>query len=69
MKHKHGDLIIAWAHGAEIQVYFELKNTWLDIKTPMWANDEEYRIKPMPVPNFVELTSLYQPDAESKKQQ
>jgi len=48
MKHIHCDLIIAWANGAEIQVYFELKNTWLDVKTPMWDNDEEYRIKPKP---------------------
>lgn len=62
MKHKHRDLIIAWANGAEIQVYFELKNIWLDVKSPSWDIDEEYRIKPMSAPNFVELTSLYQPD-------
>ncbi len=53
MKHVHCDLIIAWANGAEIQVYFELKNTWLDVKSPMWDNDEEYRIKPEPKPDVI----------------
>ena len=64
MKHKHRDLIIAWANGAEIQGFIFRNNigVWEDLETPDWDPDTEYRIKPMPAPNFVELTSLYQPD-------
>jgi hypothetical protein len=41
--HKHRDLIIAWANGAEIQAKWE--DGWVDCLTPVWDNDVEYRIK------------------------
>ena len=48
MKHKHYDLIVAWASGAEIQwrdpKHPSLK--WDDVKNPQFWNDFEYRIKP-----------------------
>lgn len=43
MKHKHADLIHAWADGAEIQV--NAGCGWEDCPVPTWAYDE-YRIKP-----------------------
>jgi hypothetical protein len=46
MKHKHADLIIAWANGAEIQ--FNTGDKWYDCirNDPAWELNVEYRIKP-----------------------
>jgi hypothetical protein len=59
MKHKHAELIKAWADGAEIQI----KNNstgWEDMDcTPSWADGFEYRIKPEPKPDVVEDTDLW----------
>ena len=45
MKHKHADLIKAWADGAIIQ-----KNNgmgfWVEVNHPDWMDWEVYRIKP-----------------------
>lgn len=46
MKHKHAELIIAWANGAQIQIK-DKQTGWEDLcSTPSWRNDFEYRIKP-----------------------
>ena len=55
MKHKHADLIHAWADGAEIQYrpvpeYGEWKDAPRHL---IWDNLAEYRIKPEPKPNYV----------------
>jgi len=52
MKHKHADLIHAWADGAEIQVKNPF-NEWIDEKNPIWESWIEYRIKPEPKPDYV----------------
>lgn len=44
--HKHHDLIIAWAQGAEIEVKLYRDGTWKIVKTPSWFVSDEYRIKP-----------------------
>lgn len=46
MKHKHCELIKAWADGAEIQ--FKVQGSWCDIakNDPRWIPNGEYRIKP-----------------------
>ena len=49
MKHKHADLIHAWADGAEIQTKSPYTNgEWIDNEMPVWNVDScyEYRIKP-----------------------
>jgi hypothetical protein len=48
MKHKHCDLIKAWADGAEIQQKHPVDPTkWEEIsKYPSWSDGMEYRIKP-----------------------
>ena len=48
MKHKHCDLIKAWADGAEIQQRHPVDPTyWENIgKFPSWSDNMEYRIKP-----------------------
>mgnify|MGYP006299338035 CR=1 FL=1 len=44
-RHKHADLIIAWAEGAEIEVQIST-DTWILIPNPMWYEYKEYRLKP-----------------------
>jgi len=46
MKHKHYDVIVAWANGEEVQANNGAK--WYDITSwiPTWNEDVEYRIKP-----------------------
>ena len=54
MKHKHAEIIKAWADGAEIQYLCHLeseKRVWMDcVNAPNWYTDFEYRIKPEPKP-------------------
>lgn len=56
MKHKHADLIHAWADGAEIQAKSD--DVWLDCVYPTWYSTSEYRIKPEPKPDFVHKTRI-----------
>lgn len=48
MKHKHADLIHAWADGSKIQRKSLAKHdeTWFDEDEPRWFEEAEYRIKP-----------------------
>jgi hypothetical protein len=48
MKHKHAELIKAWADGAEIESR-RITGEWLPCDTPVWRMNIEYRIKPEPV--------------------
>lgn len=54
MKHKHAELIKAWADGAIIQ-YKVGNDRWLYCydNDPSWSNDTEYRIKPEPKPDLI----------------
>ena len=45
-KHKHCDIIKAWADGEEIQYFSILSQGWITIKNPSWDEDEKYRVKP-----------------------
>ena len=51
MKHKHSELIKAWADGAIIQVKHSWDD-WRDTDTPSWGDGMEYRIKPEPKPDL-----------------
>ena len=53
MKHKHAELIKAWADGAEIQCLPKTKSQWHDISRQSWYEDVGYRIKPEPKPDVV----------------
>lgn len=48
-KHKHCELIKAWADGAEIQYREDSARMWTDIINPLWDVMFEYRIKPRTV--------------------
>ena len=54
-RHKHADVIIAWANGAQIQCKSEIDKSWEDFKDspPRWLDCCEYRIKPEPKPDVV----------------
>ena len=47
-RHKHADVIIAWAEGKDVQVRDEGTNRWHDVrgKFPLFNEDREHRIKP-----------------------
>ena len=53
MRHKHADLIHAWAEGAVIQYRFSPEDDWGDITCPSFRHEGEYRIKPTPRPDVV----------------
>jgi hypothetical protein len=52
MKHKHADLIKAWADGAEIEEWQEHLQAWETDKNPTWFTGQIYRIKPEPKPDY-----------------
>lgn len=60
MKHKHAELIKAWAEGAEIEYYSPYG--WLYIKKPNWLENSEYRLKLNPKPDIVEKRVLFKID-------
>ena len=47
-RHKHADVIIAWAEGKDVQVWDVTQNEWADVTTesPTWCEGWKYRIKP-----------------------
>ena len=57
MKHKHCELIKAWADGAEIEYFSHSFQKWCatDNETLLWIDKCEYRIKPEPKPDVVKL--------------
>ena len=57
MRHKHADLICAWANGAKLQIKFG-DDQWFDTPIPHWDIDREYRINPEPKPDLVEYYSI-----------
>jgi len=73
MRNRHAELIHAWAEGAEIerretycryqmnQEPIIVSEEWLPCPNPSWVWNEEYRIKPSPVPDYVSYLCLNYP--------
>jgi hypothetical protein len=62
MKHKHYDMIVAWADGAEIQVKAFSHSDWedVDMNGEEWYEHYTYRIKPESKPDvYVFLKNRY----------
>ena len=60
MKHKHADLIIAWANGAKIEWKypgFEWEPCFQN--KPDWAGNLEYRVAPTPKPDIWQWACFY----------
>ena len=47
-KHKHSELIIAWANGATIETYMVSDDEWVTAINPLWDKNRQYRVKPQP---------------------
>ncbi len=62
-RHKHADVIIAWAEGKDVQVWDSDNQKWLDVvaEVPAFMCDE-YRIKP-PAKKY--RVALFEDDSES----
>lgn len=56
--HKHKDLIIAWANGAEIEYFNDSTGSWQWTDEPYWSEDTQYRIKPEPNPDVVKYMGV-----------
>lgn len=61
-KHKHYDLIVAWANGAQIESWDE--GHWYDCKTPAWEEHVTYRVKVVPVTKWQWIMREKNPDKE-----
>jgi hypothetical protein len=64
MKHKHAELIKAWADGAKIEARYLKADGWtpweLKEDTFYWFDTgAEYRIKPEPKPDWIEERTLF----------
>jgi hypothetical protein len=46
MRHKHADVIHAWAEGAEVEAFNPATGKWVSTDLPVFYNCYEYRIKP-----------------------
>ena len=64
-RHKHADVIIAWAEGAEIEARSSADRKWVVARNPTWWADVEYRVKPgkkYRVALFNDYTCVYTAD-------
>jgi hypothetical protein len=59
MKHKHADLIHAWADGARIEYLDKQNGVWEETTSPWWDEAAVYRIKPKAPAYFEETARLY----------
>jgi hypothetical protein len=59
-RHKHADIIIAWANGEDIQVLN--LDGWECVSNPWWSEYAEYRIKPKTVVKKAEVV-IYKLDS------
>ena len=46
-RHKHADVIIAWANGAEIEYRLDPYENWSRAACPSWYAGWEYRVTPL----------------------
>jgi hypothetical protein len=66
MRHKHADVIIAWAEGKRIQYKSVDEVQWNDIharNTPAWYDSFEYRVKPEEVVEYTAVDNKNIPGA------
>ena len=56
-KHKHHDVIVAWAAGAEIE-YLTTGGFWSAATSPIWDESRQYRIKPEPPAKSYPVTGM-----------
>ena len=52
-KHKHYEVITAWANGAEVEMKDALSGTWHKVTIPSWYESLTYRVKQAAKPDIV----------------
>jgi hypothetical protein len=57
-KHKHRDVIVAWADGAKVEYRCKLNPVWSPIDEPSFVSNVEYRIKPEPPAKVYPVTGM-----------
>lgn len=55
-KHKHAEVIKAWADGATIEVM--VGGEWCQASTPLWSEETPYRVKPAKVYPVTQMTEV-----------
>ena len=65
--HKHKDIIIAWAKGAEVEYLAASSKSWKPIRKPSWYEKDTYRIKPAKSPTQLKVEELESKAAELLK--
>lgn len=55
-KHKHCDVIKAWADGETIQLKGNEPEVWKDVTNPSWSVYLEYRVKPNPTTKWYRVS-------------
>ena len=53
MKHKHSDVIKAWADGAQVEYLYTDTMKWHTTPNPQFSINVQYRVKPEPKPDVV----------------
>lgn len=49
-RHKHYDIIVAWAEGKQIQRFDAIDLAWVDVRgTPGFSENAKYRVKPVTI--------------------
>lgn len=65
-KHKHHDLIIEWAKGAEIE-FLNTNQDWMATsESPTWYSESEYRIKPEKTERDIQMEKIQEKIKELK---
>lgn len=62
-RHKHAEIIKAWAEGSEIEFLdvLSIEPRWREASRPSWNVDTEYRIKAGPKPDITEFYWVERP--------
>lgn len=60
MKHKHHDIIVAWAADTSrvVQYFDKHDHEWVDIQPSSWDPNRLYRFKPEPKPDEVRFCQI-----------
>jgi hypothetical protein len=59
LKHKHYEVIIAYALGKEVQCYSEQTKQWIDAYRPSFLDHVQYRVKPEQKSDFEYKVSIF----------
>ena len=66
--HKHREVIIAWANGADIEYKHSAFADWDRAATPIWSGHVAYQVKPSKTPQELKILELEQQSRKLEKQ-